>query len=75
MQLLHAFVHHPFPFRSFDCPRYWHRPLGRYMDAFLPAGLCLTHFSEPAPQGVTGDKADRHRRVPNFLIMEWHKPG
>lgn len=55
--------------------RNWHRPLGAYMDAFLDAGLCLTHFAEPAPEGVTGEKADRYRRVPNFLIMEWQKPG
>lgn len=55
--------------------RNWHRPLEAYMKAFLDAGLSLTHFAEPLPQGVTGEKADRYRRVPNFLIMEWRKPG
>ena len=55
----------------------WHRPLSRYMSALLARGFCLTHFSEPGPLGVgpgiMGDKADRYRRVPNFLIMEWRK--
>jgi SAM-dependent methyltransferase len=53
----------------------WHRPLGVYMTALLEAGFELRHFSEPLPEGVTGPKADRYRRVPNFFIMEWQKPG
>ncbi len=52
----------------------WHRPLERYMQALLKAGLTLTHFAEPAPQGVDDDKADRYRRAPNFLLMTWRKP-
>jgi hypothetical protein len=33
----------------------------------------LRHFAEPAPVGVAGDKADRYRRAPNFLLMEWER--
>lgn len=54
--------------------RNWHRPLEFYMRAFLDAGLVLTHFAEPAPIGGPPDKADRYRRVPLFVIMEWMKP-
>jgi len=53
----------------------WHRPLGSYMALLLDAGLELRHFAEPAPQGGDPAKADRYRRVPYFLIMEWQKPG
>lgn len=52
----------------------WHRPLGTYMSLLLDAGLQLRHFAEPAPQGGDPAKADRYRRVPYFLIMEWEKP-
>lgn len=53
----------------------WHRPLASYMTALLDAGFCLTHFAEPGPEpGCTGPKADRYRRAPNFLVMEWQKP-
>lgn len=51
----------------------WHRPLGRYMSALLDAGFALRHFAEPGPVGDSSPKADRYRRVPNFLIMEWEK--
>ena len=51
----------------------WHRPMQAYMQGLLDAGFDLVHFDEPAPQGVEGDKADRYRRVPNFLVMEWRK--
>ena len=51
----------------------WHRPMSRYMTGLLDLGFSLTHFSEPAPVGIDDAKADRYRRVPNFLIMEWHK--
>jgi hypothetical protein len=44
-----------------------------YLQGLLDAGFDLAHFAEPAPQGVVGDKADRYRRVPNFLMMEWRK--
>lgn len=51
----------------------WHRPMQAYMRGLLDAGFELEHFSEPALYGVDDDKADRYRRVPNFLIMEWRK--
>ncbi len=51
----------------------WHRPLGRYMAALLAAGFVLRHFDEPAPVGDDSAKAERYRRVPYFLIMEWEK--
>lgn len=50
-----------------------HRPLETYMQALLGAGFELRHFAEPAPQGVDDDKADRYRRAPNFLLMEWRR--
>ncbi|HEY1245220.1 MAG TPA: class I SAM-dependent methyltransferase [Hyphomicrobiaceae bacterium] len=52
-----------------------HRPLSTYMSLLLAAGLQLRHFSEPAPHGGDPAKADRYRRVPWFLIMEWEKPA
>ena len=51
----------------------WHRPLCRYMTLLLDAGLTLTHFDEPAPNSGDPDTADRYRRVPWFLLMEWEK--
>ena len=54
--------------------RNWHRPLETYMRHFLSAGLVLSHFAEPAPYGGPSEKADRYRRVPQFVIMEWRKP-
>ncbi|MCI1709976.1 MAG: class I SAM-dependent methyltransferase [Chiayiivirga sp.] len=51
----------------------WHRPLQAYLSGLLAAGFDLRHFDEPGPQGVTDDKAQRYRRVPNFLVMEWQK--
>jgi SAM-dependent methyltransferase len=55
--------------------RNWHRPLHVYLQALLGAGFNLVHFDEPAPVGVDDDKADRYRRVPNFLLMEWCRAG
>lgn len=52
----------------------WHRPLSAYMQGFLDQGFALRHFSEPAPT-IEGDKADRYRRAPNFLVTEWEKVG
>jgi hypothetical protein len=52
----------------------WHRPLKDYMQWFLAHGLVLTHFDEPAPNGGPPDRADRYRRAPWYLIMEWRKP-
>lgn len=51
----------------------WHRPLSRYMRLLLGQGLTLRHFDEPAPTGGDPEKADRYRRLPYFLIMEWRK--
>src|SRR5229473_5489545 len=51
----------------------WHRPRCRYMPLLLGAGLTLTHFDEPAPNSGDPDTADRYRRVPWFLLMEWEK--
>jgi hypothetical protein len=45
----------------------------RYMTLLLGAGLTLTHFDEPAPHSGDPDTADRYRRVPWFLLMEWKK--
>jgi SAM-dependent methyltransferase len=52
----------------------WHRPLSTYFSLLLSHGLELRHFDEPAP-GKRAEplKADRYRRVPYFLIMEWQK--
>lgn len=55
--------------------RNWHRPMQTYMTALLAAGFTLRHFAEPAPVGVDDAKADRYRRAPNFLVMEWQKTG
>lgn len=54
--------------------RNWHRPLSTYMRLLLDQGLILRHFDEPVPYGGDPDKADRYRRVPWLLIMEWEKP-
>jgi SAM-dependent methyltransferase len=52
-----------------------HRPLKRYMQAFLGAGLILSHFDEPEPVGGPPDKNARYRRAPYFHIMAWRKPA
>ncbi|WP_454762023.1 class I SAM-dependent methyltransferase [Caulobacter segnis] len=51
----------------------WHRPLKDYMQWFLKEGLVLTHFDEPAPMGGPPDRADRYRRAPWYVILEWRK--
>lgn len=53
--------------------RNWHRPLSFYMQVLLGHGLALRHFDEPAPHGGEADKADRYRRVPWLMMMEWRK--
>jgi SAM-dependent methyltransferase len=53
----------------------WHRPLRMYMSLLIEQGLILRYFDEPAPNGGDPAKADRYRRVPLFLVMEWQKPG
>jgi SAM-dependent methyltransferase len=52
----------------------WHRPLSRYMSLLLGQGLILRHFSEPCPTGGDPATAERYRRVPWFMLMEWEKP-
>lgn len=57
--------------------RNWHRSLSAYMQALIAAGLVLTYFDEPAPEGYPAEdeaKAERYRRVPYFVVMEWQKP-
>lgn len=51
----------------------WHRPMQAYIGGLLAAGFALRHFAEPEPYGADDDKAERYRRVPNFLVMEWTK--
>lgn len=52
-----------------------HRPLSTYMREFLRHGLELRFFDEPAPiAGAPEPKAERYRRVPWFVVMEWRKP-
>ena len=53
--------------------RNWHRPLSAYMSLLLEQGLELRHFAEPEPTGGDAAKADRYRRAPYYLIMEWRK--
>lgn len=51
-----------------------HRPLQTYMRTLIDAGLRLTHFEEPAPiKGAPEPKAERYRRAPWFVVMEWRK--
>jgi SAM-dependent methyltransferase len=53
----------------------YHRPLRRYMKAFLDAGLQLTWFDEPEPiASASPSRAAAYRRVPWFVVMEWRKP-
>jgi SAM-dependent methyltransferase len=51
----------------------WHRPLGTYLQALLRAGFELRHFEEPLALGGDARRAERYRRVPHFLVMEWEK--
>lgn len=53
----------------------YHRPLARYMTAFLVAGLTLTAFEEPEPTGGDPDRIARYRAAPWFHLMEWLKPA
>lgn len=52
----------------------WRRPLKAYMQWFLGTGLVLTHFDEPAPIGGDPERADKYRRAPWYVVMEWKKP-
>jgi len=51
----------------------WHRPLSLYMSLLLNQGLILRRFQEPEPAGRSSATAERYRRVPWFLLMEWQK--
>lgn len=51
-----------------------HRPLSTYMSLLLGAGLRLTHFAEPPPLGGDPATAERYRRAPWHMMMEWEKP-
>ncbi len=54
--------------------RNWHRPESLYMSLLLEQGLNLRYYAEPAPQeGGDPATADRFRRVPYFVVMEWEK--
>ena len=53
----------------------WHRPLSLYMSLLLAQGLRLCYFDEPAPSGGDAATAERYRRVPFFMMMEWEKPN
>lgn len=57
--------------------RNWHRPLSRYMGLLLAQNLRLTWFAEPSPLGGEPGTADRYRRVPYYMLMEWQRdpPG
>lgn len=52
----------------------WHRPLSAYMSLLLGQGLRLTHFDEPVPNGGDPERAERYRRAPWFVVMEWTRP-
>ncbi|MGV8839005.1 MAG: class I SAM-dependent methyltransferase [Bauldia sp.] len=54
--------------------RNWHRPLSVYMSLLVDAGLVLRHFAEPEPT-IGGPRAERYRRAPWFMMMEWTKPA
>jgi len=53
----------------------WHRPLASYMQALLSLGLTLTFFDEPLPRSGDAARAQRYRRAPWFLVMEWQRPA
>jgi SAM-dependent methyltransferase len=53
----------------------WHRPLGSTMQTLLGSGFVLRHFEEPLAHSGDAQRAERYRRVPHFLVMEWEKPG
>lgn len=53
-----------------------HRPLSAYMRELLRHDLQLSFFDEPAPiAGAPEPKAERYRRAPWFVVMEWRKPA
>lgn len=52
-----------------------HRPLSRYMELLLGAGLELRSFAEPPSVGGPPDRVQTHDDAPWFNVMEWRKPG
>lgn len=51
-----------------------HRPLEKYMQAFMKAGLVLKHFEEPVPREAAPEVLAQYQCAPLFWIMEWRKP-
>ena len=50
----------------------WHRPFSTYFELLLDQGLVLKRFLEPM---ATGEVAKpKFNRMPNFVVMLWHKP-
>ena len=59
--------------------RFVHRPLGRYVNCLLDAGLRLTHLAEPEPPPGFIAKAHEYehevvRTTPRLLLLEAEKP-
>jgi len=52
----------------------FHRPLSRYMNAYLAAGLQLTAFEEPQPSGGDPARVARYSAAPWFHLMAWGMP-
>lgn len=50
----------------------WHRPLSRYMQGFMQAGLRLVHFDEPRSYEAPDRPYDS---APYLYIMEWQRDG
>lgn len=53
----------------------YHRPMSRYMEALLAAGLRLVSFREPPAVGGPEAARSAYNRVPYCHLMEWVKPG
>lgn len=51
----------------------WHRPPRDYMQAFLAAGLTLTHYDEPASTHPDPKTKARYDDAAYFTLMEWQK--
>ncbi|TQV80928.1 hypothetical protein [Denitrobaculum tricleocarpae] len=51
----------------------WHRPLSAYMKELLGHGLTLSFFDEPVPRSGDETTQARYKRVPWFMMMEWHR--
>ncbi|MBM7066137.1 hypothetical protein [Actibacterium sp. 188UL27-1] len=54
--------------------RNWHRPLSRYMQWFLQAGMILEYFDEPRPKGGDADLSNAYENRPFLMVMAWRKP-